>query len=736
VPVALHVLSGDALEKKGPINLANFTRESASVTAFSSNQRNTTISIRGLGTVSSAGSDGIDSGVGFYIDDVYLGRVSQSMLNLIDLERVEILRGPQGTLFGRNTTAGAISVITKAPSFEREGTFDLSIGNYNLIQARGTLSGTVIPGKLATRVSFGAMTRDGWLYNRDQLNYQHDLQNATARGQLLYTPNRRVRVRLIADYTKQATTCCQNVTIGYATKFTNGATIPRTFTQRAADLGYVPPRVDPGAREIDSDGQRSFRVGLGGVSLRADWDVSRSHTLSSISAYRFWNTSPRNDADGSALDVTVEGNGDDRQYQVSEELRLASTGKNVIDYVAGIYFFYQKDTVQSRTEFGADAGEWYVAPNAMGLSAQQRRDALNGAFVYRPTPYDDLSYAIFGQGTWHITSFLEFTGGLRYTYERKTGSYQSIQGSKVDVALNEAQQAIRDNFTPATAKFNLDQDWHHISGLATASAHLWKDGLLYATYARGAKSGGLNLTGLAQVLLDAGRGVLKPERADNIEAGLKTQWFRRRISANVTAFRTEIRNQQIPTFDVTFSPPRRYLANVATVRSQGIELELQGRPAPWLSLYGSSTFNDVKYVNYKTSPCPYEERAPGTPTVCDLSGRPSSIAPKYAVSGGGTYSVDVSENLELYLGADVSYRSTFYSASDLSRYSIIPATTLLNARVGIRDRNGRWDAQVWSTNLLDSTYWLTRSINTEDARLLGQLGDPRFFGATVRYYLN
>jgi len=733
VPVALHVLDGTALEKKGPVNLANFTRESASVTAFSTNQRNTTISIRGLGTLTSAGSDGIDSGVGFYVDDVYFGRISQSLLNLVDIERVEVLRGPQGTLFGRNTTAGAISVITRAPSFEPEANLDFTLGRYNLLQTRGTISGPITD-KLAARLSFGAYTRDGWLYDRDQLNYLHDLQSFALRGQLLYQPSSNFRLRFIADYTKQSSACCQSVTIGYATTFDNGAPISRPFLQRAAEFGYVPPAVNPSAREVDSDRQRSFRVGLGGASLRADWDVSPDNTITSISAGRFWNTSPRNDADGTPLDITVEGNGDDRQWQVSEELRLASARKRAIEYVGGLYFFYQKNAVQSRTEFGKDAGEWYIAPGANGLTTQQRRDALNGAFVYRPTTYDGLNAAAFGQGTWHILPVLDLTVGLRYTFERQTGSYASIQGSKfADVQLNDAQIAVRNNYVPATPYFELEHSWTNLSGVGTGVVHLGKDAIFYGTYSRGSKSGGLNLTGLAKVLQDAGYGIVKPEKVDHFEAGIKSQWFEHRLTANVTAFRTQVSDLQIPTQDVSFNPPRRYLGNVATVRSQGVELELQTRPIKAISVYASGTFNPVEYVSYTSAPCPFELRAPGQPTVCDLSGRTSALAPKYAASAGATYTLDLTDGLAGYLGADYSYRSSFYSSFDLSRYSRIPQTSLLNARIGLKDRNGRWDAQIWSTNLLDSLYWLSKTIDTETGRITGQLGEPRMYGATFRY---
>jgi len=300
--------------------------------------------------------------------------------------------------------------------------------------------------------------------------------------------------------------------------------------------------------------------------------------------------------------------------------------------------------------------------------------------------------------------------------------------------LNEAQVSYRNNYATPTPYFELEHSWQNLSGLATGSVHILKDLLAYATYSRGSKSGGLNLTGLSRDLQAAGKGIVKPEVVDHVEGGVKSQWFGHRLTINADVFHTLIRDLQITTNDVNFQPARRYLSNVAAVVSKGVELEVRAVPRPGLSLYATGLYNIVEYSRYKTSPCAPELLAPGEPTVCDLSGRPSAVAPKYSGSAGGNYTLDLTSGLALYLGADVSYRSWFYGSTDASRYSRVPETTLVNARLGVKDRDGRWDLQVWSTNLLNATYWLTRSWDQQTGLFSGQLGEPRMIGTTFRYY--
>ena len=734
VPIAISVLGGTALEQKGAYHLQQIYQEIPSLTVFTVNPRNVNINIRGLGSNVAIANNGLDLGVGFYVDDVYYARVGQAGFDLVDVDHVEVLRGPQGTLFGRNTTAGAISVTTKSPSFTTEAAGDVSVGNYGLIQGRGTISAPIIDDKLAGRLSIESTTRDGFIKNIYQDRRVHDFSNTTVRGSLLWHGSDNLNVKLSADYARQKQSCCVSMFLGVVTNYDNGAPVSNTLYDRNARLGYTALPFDPGARTTDSDWLGPIHMKQGGVSARVDWDLGPA-TLTSISAWRFWNWTPHNDTDFSALNIYTGNNQFDRQRQWSQEIRLASTGKRQIDYVLGLYAFHQSIRGWFVNSFGRDAGEWLIAPGTSGLTAEQRRAALEGAYTYAPSKPQTDSYAAFGQATWHATDAVSLTGGLRFTHERKHGFFEQTRGGGSDIStLNAAQLAQRYAFTPVVPHYSLSRSWNSLSALLTVSGQLANDVLAYATYSRGAKSGGINLASLpldANGAVRSDLAVVKPEKVDNFEVGLKTQWLDRHLTANVALFLVNVRNYQSTVYDQSIVPAKAYISNIGKVRSKGVEVDLQATPAHDLTLYARGTYNLAKYVSYKNAQCPFELRAPGQPALCDLSGAQLPGAPRWSASAGGEYSHPVG-NVEAYLGADYSYRSSYYSSYNDSRYSKINGFGLANARLGVRSENGKWDVSVWSRNVFNKLYYYYTSVNDIGAAYTGSLGDPRTFGATLR----
>ncbi|MEH3101706.1 TonB-dependent receptor [Sphingomonas adhaesiva] len=734
VPVAISVLGGEALEQKGAYQLQQIYQEVPSLTVYTSNPRNVTINIRGLGSNVATANNGLDLGVGFYVDDVYYARVGQSGFDLVDLDRIEILRGPQGTLFGRNTTAGAIVVSTRKPTFETEASGDVTIGNFGLFQGRGSVSGA-IGDKVAGRLSFEATRRDGFLYNTYQKRRVHDFQNYSVRGQLLFTPGDNLTVRFIGDYAEQQQNCCVPILLGTLTNYDNGAAIPYNYAQRTAQFGYNPPLGDPRDRITDSDWLGPIRMKQGGVQANVEWDLGPA-TLTSVTAFRFWHWTPRNDPDYSALNISLEGNQYDRQRQVSQELRLASNGKRTIDWVVGLYAFHQSINGWFRNEYGRDAGEFLIAPGTAGLTPAQRRATLEGTFTYAPSKPETDSYAAFGQGVWHLTPAIDLTVGLRYTQERKYGFYEQVRGGGSPLStLNPAQIALRNAYTPVYARYTLDRSWGDASGLVSLSGRLGADALVYVTYARGQKSGGLNFATLPLAsdgtpLLDLA--VVAPEKVDNYEVGWKSEWFERRLTANLSAFLTDVSNYQSTIVDASVVPPRAYIANVGDVRSYGVEGELRARPIDGLSLYASATWNPAEYRRYTNAQCPFEQRAPGQPTVCDLSGRQLPAAPRWAWAAGGSYDVPVNDRVTAFAGADYAFRSSFYTSYNLSRFSLVDGFGLANARVGVRSADGKWEASLWARNLFDTLTYYTRGISENGAVFFGLTGDPRTVGLTLR----
>jgi iron complex outermembrane receptor protein len=230
--------------------------------------------------------------------------------------------------------------------------------------------------------------------------------------------------------------------------------------------------------------------------------------------------------------------------------------------------------------------------------------------------------------------------------------------------------------------------------------------------------------------------ILKPETVDHFEAGLKSQWFERRLTVNLTVFHTLIRDYQNTVVDTSRPTPIAYISNVGSVRSRGIELELRARLSRGLNVYGAGTYNIADYKSYRTAQCPWELRAPGEPAVCDLSGQQLPVAPKFSASTGGEYTVRLTDGLNAFVGADYSYRSSYTTVTNNSRYSRVTRVGLVNARLGLKDANGHWQAHIWSQNLLDELYFVSKAVNEQTGRLTGLLGDPRTFGATFRYYFD
>ena len=282
VPIPISVVGGAIVENSGSFNVNRVKELVPSVQLYSSNPRNTTLNIRGMGSTYGLTNDGIDPGVGFYVDGVYYARPAATTLDFIDIERIEVLRGPQGTLFGKNTTAGAFNVTTRGPSFQPGFNFEVSYGNYGFIQAKSSITGP-LGKKFAGRLSFSGTQRDGLLYNVRTQKNTNDLNNLGWRAQLLYTPTDRIKITLTGDDTRQHPDGYAQVVAGVVT--TQRAPY-RQFENIIADLNYDLPTRNPFDRMIDHDTPWRSGNELGGVALNVDAEIGNG-TLTSTAALRY-----------------------------------------------------------------------------------------------------------------------------------------------------------------------------------------------------------------------------------------------------------------------------------------------------------------------------------------------------------------------------------------------------------------------------------------------------------------
>jgi iron complex outermembrane receptor protein len=731
VPIALSVVSTQTLERTGNFTLGQVQQLVPSLQVFSFNPRNTNVNIRGLGSNVALTNDGLENGVGFYVDNVYYGRPGQSQFDLIDLAQIEVLRGPQGTLFGKNTTAGAINITTREPSFDPELTAEATLGDYGYHQIRASGSVPIIADKVALRLSVADTHRDGFLTNIYNGSKAQDYDNFSVRGQLLIKPVDDLSIKIIGDYSHQKQHYVLNIPVTYFGAFDSGVAIANNIFDRTRRAGYTLLPADPFKRIGDSDGHYQAYMKSYGVSGQVDWDLGPV-ALTSVTAYRWWDWDPANDSDNTSLDVNVKAQQANRQRQFSQELRLASTGKNTIDYVVGAYYFWQIVRGYGASAYGTGAANWY-APTANPIVANA---ALNGFEANSTSTPETKSLALFGQATWNITDTLSLTGGLRYTHEKKQGAFNQFWVSGTDLstlapAQATAAAALRTQFNPVTS-FDARLTDDSVSGLISLGWKVTPDVLLYGTYSRGNKSGGLNLT----VLPATATPEVKPETVDNFEVGIKSQFLDNKLTLNLAGYWTEVSDYQTAISQVPLvGPVIQYISNIPKVRSRGAEADLSYAPSQWVSFSAGLAYTDATYRDYANAPQAPENAAVGDARTQNLTGTQLPGVPKFTYTLGADVAQPLSSwegrSVEIYGHADYSHRSGFNTSVFNSHYADVPGYGILNARIGLRTDDGLWDISLWARNLANKNYFQALTV-TAFGTVNGTIGDPRTVGVTVR----
>ncbi|MEH0198905.1 TonB-dependent receptor [Caulobacter sp. CCNWLY153] len=727
VPIALTVTSAETLTQTGVNSIVALTQLVPTLQVLSPNPRNTALTIRGLGASYGLANDGLEQGVGIYVDQVYNSRPGAATLDFIDIQQIEVLRGPQGTLFGKNTTAGALNITTRDATQEFEADVEASYGSLNFRQFKATAAGPIIKDKLAARLSFVGTWRDGDLYNPKSNTYQNARASTGYRGQLKFTPNEKLTVKLYGDYAVQQPECCTQVyvTVGDTAKNSN-----LEYAFLAAGKNYTVASTNPYDRISDIDDPIQADQWVNGLSAVADYDFGPV-TLTSVTAHREWDWEPRNDRDYTALDVTRRSNNPSHQKQFSQEFRLSNNGGQAFDWTVGLYYFDQNVTTHGVTEYGSDASYWLLP----GTPEASVPALLDGYTVFNDSTIDTTSYAAFGQLTWKVNDRLSVTPGVRFTQEKKDGTY--VQTTTGGLANPTAAQNTRRLGIARPQNFSAKTDDGAWSGQIAVVYALSKDINAYATVSSGNKSGGINMTSLPLTsanLPSQQAAVIRPEKVTTIDVGLKTQWFDRLLTANLAAFATDVKDFQANVVDSGPGALRGYLANVKKVEVRGVELDATTRSIGGFKFYGNLAWTEGKYADFVNGPCPLERIGAST-AQCDLSGRPLPGLSKWAGSAGAEYRQDASLGRltgEVYAGVDASFRSNYYADSSDSRYSIIKAYEIVNLRAGFKSQAG-WEAFVSVRNAFDAEYLQNITVVSGNSGLVvGTPGDARAVAFTLR----
>ncbi len=765
VPVAISVVGGDHIDSTGAFNVGRLQQLTPTLQFYSSNPRNTSVNVRGFGAPLGLTNDGIDQGVGIYVDDVYYSRVASSTFDFLDVKQIEVLRGPQGTLYGKNTTAGAINITSRQPTFTPEGRAEVSFGNYGYVQFKSAASGP-LSDQVAVRLALSETTRDGTINNLTTGQRDNNLSNLGLRGQMLWRPSSTFEVIVASDYNHQNITCCATV---FVENVQTQKALNRQYAAISAVQGYALPAMaqNPYNRITDVDATLRARQSIGGASLRARLDLGAG-TLTSITAFRYWDWDPSNDRDFTALPITTISQNPSKQRQFTQELRYNQHSEH-LDFQLGTFYYYQKiDTNGSQVQ-GPAATKWLLSPNTSATNPYNL-NVLNGLTSTNTIGLRNTSFAVYGQASYRPLPGFTIQPGFRVNYDKKNGSYNAIVTDAAGnvlapgqvttgTAIQKAQLSVLlpESYSPSLARWNLSYD-------LTLSYDLARDVHGYATYSKTFQTGGINLNGVPG---DAVTGLpqlqfatVAPESVKHYEVGLKTQSFDRKVTFNFAAFRTDISNYQAvfsANNAASLSTLRGFVANVPEVRSQGIETDFSVRPSERFNAYLNFAYTDAKYRNFTNAPPPLEltggSNFSGTnctvptalpantsPVNCDISGQRLPGVSKYALSFGGEANLPLpigQTQGQIYLGADGNTRSSFSSNATPSPSTDVQGYTLANFRLGWRadpDTRGiKLDFYAWVRNAFNKGYLEQLQIAPNSVGLVvGNLGDPRTFGGTVK----
>lgn len=722
VPISIIALTGKQLERSHSYLPVEIIQTIPNMQLQFVNPRQTAFSIRGLG--SNPASEGLETSVGLYLDGVYISRPGMLTYDLDDIEQITVLRGPQGTLFGRNTTAGALSISTRKPERTFNSDVEFTAGNLGLTQTRGSITGP-LSSTLSGRLSAFYTGRDGTLENIGTNSALNDHNKVGARAQLYFQPVDALNLRLIADFSHQQENSGAQVLVDPGLTLANGGTRRNDVLVRTARFGYT-PIFDPFARKVNLDQRQAIETANAGTSLEANWNFA-GYTLTSISAWRRWEFLPSNDMDYLPLDVLRSAGSDIWNRQLSQEIRIASPIHRRMDFVAGVFLYGQRleaATVPGAT-YGADAAKFYSQPPRI-LPAY----ALAGLTSHTHADADTDSDAVFGQIAWHVDDHWDLTAGARSNWDHKVAVVSRRRGG--GLVLNPADPyfaaatAARNQLAPGNATADSRLSGNTLSDSFSVSYRPTDAMLLYGSLSRGVKAAGLNTS-----ILPAGvNPVIRPEVVDNIELGIKSSFLNHRLEIDGDLFWANIDNYQTTVRDRVLIAS--YLANAKSARTRGAEIEARWAILDGLHLDTAVAYDEATYTSFHSAPCGTEWT--GIATSCDLTGKPISAAPRWSGDVRGEYSRGLTGNLQGSGGIEYTFRSSSYYNSDDSAYSLIDGYGLVNLYVNVGSTSDRWQVSLWARNVFDKDYFAALSVGGAFAAgyVAGTIGDPRTYGATLR----
>lgn len=768
VPIVVTSVSGALLRNAGVHDIRDLTVLTPGLTVTStSSEASVTARIRGVGTVGD--NPGLESSVGVVIDGVYRPRNAVSFGDLGPVSRIEVLKGPQGTLFGKSTSAGVINVVTAAPSQDFRAEGEATYGNYNQYGLTASVSGP-INDKVAASLFAGTRGRDGYLNvvtgpGPRTKTRDNDQNFYTFRGQLAGELSDSVDFRVIADYTKRDENCCAATQL-----FVGQAANSRANIINGLHAGSLDATSTPFDRLAYSNRSTSQDIEDMGVSAELNWTLGGGMKLTSITAVRDWRAETGQDSDFTAADIAYRPS-DGSNYvdfaQFSQEIRLAGDAADGrLNWLVGGFYANEDLKARSVLRYGADYYN-YLAGKVLGgvpalIGLTPGTVLQQGAGSDDRYKQNDETFALFTNDSYKITDELELTVGLRWTRDEKKldARYATTGGSctKAEAAYG----TLAGLLGPTTAGAitgglcinfeNPDFDnlglltqkrtENEFSGTAKLSYRWNPDIMTYASYSRGYKAGGFNLDREQNTVVTA-TGLdfaadpdthFAGEFVDSYELGAKTSWFDRSLLLNVAAFYQKFTNFQLNTFIGTSF----VVESLPEVVSQGVDLDfIYQPPIDGLSFQGGVTYADTEIQPFTAADLNNPSRFS---SLRRLPGAQLSFAPLWSASLAGTYERELANGLKFKANLTGKYTSRYNTGSDLHPSKVQDEMVLVNGRIGLGAADDRWTVELWGNNLFEKDYiqvgfngpFQTDENNDAVSVYDAFLGAPRTYGVTLR----
>ncbi len=666
------------------------------------NAANPRIFIRGIGV--NDFNPATASAVGVYLDGVYVASPLAQMAGFFDLQQVEVLRGPQGTLYGRNTTGGAINVTTKKPSNSPEADLAIDYGRFNAFKAQGGFGGPIVDGVLAFRVSGLYDKSDGYTLNRLTGNKGNDADRYAARAALRFTPDDKLTVdvsmnlsqsrggsiltynrSLIAQTPEAASTALPDPTFGYAfckpDYYTSG--------QCTNAAGYANTSSNKYEGDYRFEGQDIVKLYGATASISYDFGAA---TLYSVTGYQSAKRDDLEETDANPISI-FGARYIAEQDTTSQEFRLQSNGSSALRWVAGVYA--ARDNLDNNSHY--DVLDVLRAPDPSNPTGMDPANSI-GVFGW-PLHQKSISYAAFGQADYDLTDRLTLTGGLRWSQDKKTFHYVS----DVDYGLL------------TLFEYDNAKTFSSVSGRLGLLYKVTADANVYATYNRGTKSGGF-FSG--QTTDPDDLGPYKDETVNAYEVGSKSEFLGRRLRVNVSAFYYDYKDLQVYTVIQRNGLPVQLFTNASAARVYGGEAEIEARPMTGLSLTLGASLLSAEYKDFVS-------------LGDDYSGNTLPSAPKTSVNGAARYEHPLAGG-DLVTQLDFTYRGkVYYDTANTERLSD-KERAFVNGQIGWRFGDDRYELGAWGKNLFDTT-------NISDITPIAafgfdvfSMGAPRTYGVYFR----